>query len=270
MTFVPYQQQGSNVGPMGTIRSGNGHVTGGVPFIAHTASTLKAKAGWRGDEEDVDNLQVAHTLTTEYDASEDGSGRGTPIVSALTATGIRTADDNQAQARHLVPYALQDVRETDKKDMNGLGVSQDDVMYSLTTMDRHGVAVPIALAENQRGELRTMDVAPALGAGGGKPGQGYPAVAVALRGREGGNMPETSEVMPAMRSGQGGSDKPMVLSHQVRRLLPIETERLQGLPDGWTATGANGEAISDAARYAMVGNAVAVPVVEWIAQRMVR
>jgi len=50
----------------------------------------------------------------------------------------------------------------------------------------------------------------------------------------------------------------------VRRLMPIECERLQGFPDGWTdITGA-----SDAQRYRALGNAVAVPVVEWIAKRL--
>lgn len=49
----------------------------------------------------------------------------------------------------------------------------------------------------------------------------------------------------------------------VRRLTPLECERLQGFPDHWTA----GE--SDSGRYRMLGNAVAVPVVEWIAKRLV-
>lgn len=49
----------------------------------------------------------------------------------------------------------------------------------------------------------------------------------------------------------------------VRRLTPLECERLQGFPDGHT------EGQSDAARYRQLGNAVAVPVVSWIAQRMV-
>lgn len=49
----------------------------------------------------------------------------------------------------------------------------------------------------------------------------------------------------------------------VRRLMPIECERLQGFPDGWT------EGHPDTHRYRMLGNAVAVPAVEWIARRIV-
>jgi DNA (cytosine-5)-methyltransferase 1 len=49
----------------------------------------------------------------------------------------------------------------------------------------------------------------------------------------------------------------------VRRLTPVECERLQGFPDDWTA----GQ--SDSTRYKQMGNAVAVPVVEWIIQNIV-
>lgn len=54
----------------------------------------------------------------------------------------------------------------------------------------------------------------------------------------------------------------------VRRLTPMECERLQGFPDGHTLT-SNGRAQADSARYKQMGNAVAVPCVEWIVQRLV-
>lgn len=49
----------------------------------------------------------------------------------------------------------------------------------------------------------------------------------------------------------------------MRRLTPVEWERLQGFPDNWTVGNA------DATRFRTLGNAVAVPVVEWIAKRLV-
>jgi len=52
-------------------------------------------------------------------------------------------------------------------------------------------------------------------------------------------------------------------SSVVRRLTPTECERLQGFPDGWT----DGQA--DSHRYKQMGNAVAVPVVEWIINRII-
>jgi DNA (cytosine-5)-methyltransferase 1 len=50
---------------------------------------------------------------------------------------------------------------------------------------------------------------------------------------------------------------------QVRRLTPLECERLQGFPDGWT------EGQADSHRYKQMGNAVAVPVAEWVIEGIV-
>ena len=54
------------------------------------------------------------------------------------------------------------------------------------------------------------------------------------------------------------------LENQVRRLTPLECERLQGFPDNWTALRADGSEQADSHRYKQMGNAVAVPVVEWV------
>ena len=48
----------------------------------------------------------------------------------------------------------------------------------------------------------------------------------------------------------------------VRRLTPTECERLQGFPDGWT------EGFADSTRYRMLGNAICVPVAEWVMNRL--
>ena len=63
--------------------------------------------------------------------------------------------------------------------------------------------------------------------------------------------------------GTGGLNTPMVARSNVRRLMPIECERLQGFPDNWT------EGQADTHRYKQMGNAVAVPVVEWILEAIV-
>jgi len=64
----------------------------------------------------------------------------------------------------------------------------------------------------------------------------------------------------------GGNSIPSVMANQstVRRLTPTECERLQGFPDGWT------EGQVDSHRYKQMGNAVAVPVVEWIMKRITK
>jgi site-specific DNA-cytosine methylase len=96
----------------------------------------------------------------------------------------------------------------------------------------HDVPIIVqAVAENERGELRRMSVAPALGEPGGKLGQGNAAVLVHER---------------------------------VRRLTPRECERLMGWPDDHTRYDATGRSVSDRWRYRMCGNGVVAPVAEWV------
>ena len=68
------------------------------------------------------------------------------------------------------------------------------------------------------------------------------------------------------RWGTGGGNVPAIFDGTmiVRRLTPTECERLQGFPDGWT----DGQA--DSHRYKQMGNAVAVPAVQWIIDRLVK
>lgn len=60
------------------------------------------------------------------------------------------------------------------------------------------------------------------------------------------------------------SHVPAIAYYGVRRLTPVECERLQGFPDGWASEQ------SDAQRYKQMGNAITVTVAEWIGQRIVQ
>ena len=55
---------------------------------------------------------------------------------------------------------------------------------------------------------------------------------------------------------------------RIRKLTPVECERLQAFPDGWTEFGKDGERISDTQRYKCLGNAVTTTVVTYIANHM--
>ena len=54
----------------------------------------------------------------------------------------------------------------------------------------------------------------------------------------------------------------------IRRLTPVECERLQGFPDNWTKYGKDGELISDTQRYKCCGNAVTTNVITAIIEEM--
>lgn len=80
------------------------------------------------------------------------------------------------------------------------------------------------------------------------------------------------------RMGTGGGNVPMIMEDGmdsvVRRLTPMECERLQGYPDGWTDIGewtdTKGKKHKDAdsPRYKALGNSIALPFWEWMAHRM--
>ena len=111
-----------------------------------------------------------------------------------------------------------------------------DRALTLATGDDQLLFQPVGVQQNQRHEVIVSDKASALTTGGGKPGQGYAAVYDGYR---------------------------------VRQFTPLEKERLQGFPEGWTQYDPDGRSIPDDDRGRMLGNAVTVPVAEWIGRRMV-
>jgi DNA (cytosine-5)-methyltransferase 1 len=67
-------------------------------------------------------------------------------------------------------------------------------------------------------------------------------------------------------------DGPHSRKWRIRRLTPVECERLQAFPDSWTRFGLRPDgteyAISDTQRYKMMGNAVTTNVIEAVARRL--
>ena len=79
----------------------------------------------------------------------------------------------------------------------------------------------------------------------------------------------TSSGPPYSRTGNQHSEvDALVVQSALRRLTPVEAERLQGFPDGHTDIGWNGKPTPDSHRYKAMGNSMAVPVMRWIGQRI--
>jgi len=75
----------------------------------------------------------------------------------------------------------------------------------------------------------------------------------------------------AAKFGTGGGNVPLVGAMAVRRLTPIECERLQGFPDNWSRISWKGkpeDQCPDGPRYKACGNSMAVPVMRWIGERI--
>lgn len=110
---------------------------------------------------------------------------------------------------------------------------------------------------------------------------------MAGQGKKARSIAESSTVSPTLRSKRSGSNQVPTIAYVargrnntanaieeeqpryiVRRLTPVETERLQGFPENWTAVEVNGETIPDVARYECIGNSMAVDVMRWIGRRL--
>jgi DNA (cytosine-5)-methyltransferase 1 len=78
------------------------------------------------------------------------------------------------------------------------------------------------------------------------------------------------DIAPTL-SAHAAKEPPLISLMPPRHLTPLECERLQGFPDGWTAvTGPDGKPLSDTRRYKMLGNSMAVPVMRWTGSRILR
>ena len=237
---------------------------------------------------------VAHSLRGKgFDASEDGTGRGTPLapVAMINMQGSKGNAVAQADgpsftlnAMHghdmhavAVPVGVtihgtdptvQKVASYDELAQCLRARTPGNIDNSSTTVVQQPVAYGIRTANTssngwgiQEECTHTLDCA-----------QGV-AVAVALRGREGGATAELGdEVQNCLRASSGGGDKPHVLTAmQVRRLTPEECEALQGFPRSYTAIPWRKKPASecpDSPRYKALGNSWAVPNVRWIGHRI--
>lgn len=83
-------------------------------------------------------------------------------------------------------------------------------------------------------------------------------------------MPEMDD-LASMRASSGGSSRSYVADYAVRRLTPVECERLMGMPDNYTRIPWRkkpAEQCPDGPRYAAIGNSWAVPVFRWVGERI--
>lgn len=296
--------------------TGPNMVSGGRETDIHTA--LRSRAP--GHSEASTTTVIAHSLTAEgFDASEDGTGRGPPII-PLLEVGARTGREGhedvdglgvgdagdpmftlQGGKQHGIAIPVQNA--TRGKSQNGLGIG-GEAMFTLDGASQHAVA----FRENTRAEVKFVEngIAQSLTNGGGKPGQGFPAVmAIAdpisaneartythegsnnfrLRNcvqspmsftertrSDGRNLEAQDDLAYALcNPGSGGRTHSRQLLDSrmaVRRLMPIECERLQGFPDGFTLVTYRSKPAADGPRYRALGNSMCVNEVRWILTRI--
>lgn len=248
---APRREEGKGVA--GALSSSAGR-RGGVPgpdeaaqghiILSHDpACTLTARER-KGALPEADlSTVVAHTLRGEgFDASEDGSGRGTPIIPIAFDTTQITNPNNRSKAEPGAPC-------------HGLSVRA------------HPPAIAFDCKAGGKTSFSIGDRAGTLRGEGH--GGGHSSVAFDLRGRDGEAQLEGPHHTANIRAASGGSSRSYVAQPwAVRRLTPRECERLQGFPDDFTLIPWRGRAATDGPRYKALGNSMAVPVLAWIGRRI--
>ena len=249
----------------------------------------------------------------------NGELTGETAVTVTSATGIANASGPKV-IEQKETYCLQGGGETSQSG-NGLGVDKDVAftLNGLdkhgVAYEQEGIAFEPRSADGEpriTGDIKKV-VSPTLNCMGG--GQREPSVcswngdvtpkasedvSVTLRSQQGGEgvgvalstpwdtqrarIMDKSGVAPTLQSGakDSGNITPAVTQNlTVRRLTPVECERLQGFPDGWTSEKmevvlegnewkATGKVVkqADGPRYKAMGNAVTVNVAEWLGKRI--
>jgi DNA (cytosine-5)-methyltransferase 1 len=182
---------------------------------------------------------------------------------------------------------IDDVREIEKH-QNGTGIGNaGDPAYTLDTMSASGVAVsytPTSFAQYTEGVgtlkanggdlgggseslIVETDIAPTLRSGGDGGVPSSRGEHLVVEAYDEYNDALGGHVHQALRAGTKQSTG-VLADMVVRRLTPVECERLMGWPDNHTLYRADGTTNSDTTRYKMCGNGVASPVAQWIAEHL--
>ena len=156
----------------------------------------------------------------------------------------------------------------------GLG-EEGEAMFTLSKAHSHAVAQPMAYnIAPGKGLLKddihitNADATKTLDAFGSNPAMHQGGAAIVhptiIHGTQD---PCVSDIAFA-QGRNNGEENVMVQSIAVRRLTPMECERLQGFPDGYTDIKPKGKPTPDGQRYKALGNSMAVPVMAWIGKRI--
>ena len=180
----------------------------------------------------------------------DGFTEGGPMYT-LNATGVHGV----AQP---IPLNTMNLLGRDKEDnRRGFGIGNPgDPCPTLTKAHSHGVAA----FDTYNHSLSDVNQTIKSPQGGVNESIGT-VIAPTLTTNDPSRSPQSSEVTQQVNAVYQAS-------MAVRRLTPVECERLQGFPDNYTDIKPKGKDTPDGPRYKALGNSMAVPVMRWIGERI--
>ena len=249
----------------GTLRASGGDLGGGSehlvaqPYEIGNTLTARMHKGMNSD------CNEGQTPVLQPIATQDVAGT---MLSRNTSGGFSNSIDHAAagyMALQPIPLDLRnagrDPEKRDKINRQGLGVGEaGDPSHTLTTACVHGVAQPMVVHGTQ--DPCVSDIAFAQGRNNG--GENVVFAPAEVGPSMGASGP------PYSRTGNERVEADALAIHNmaVRRLTPMECERLQGFPDNYTDIKLKGKDTPDGPRYKALGNSMAVPVMAWIGKRI--
>jgi len=242
-------------GESATTTLGAGPVSGGRTYRTDADSVLSLipstgdishclNAGGMGRNDYETETLISHSLRADgFDASEDGTGRGTPLVPIAFDTTQMTSLANRSHPK------------------------PGDPCHPLAA-GAHAPAIAFSVKDYgaDAGKL-----APTLRAGthDGSHANGGCMPAVAFANTAGDtDLGYREEQAPPITGRHGDPGNVMRPGMRVRRLTPRECERLQGFPDDYLDITYRGKPAADGPKYKALGNSMAVPVMRWIGERI--
>ena len=233
--------------------------------IAPTISARPTGGGGLGTDFDLDGGLVPLIASGTFGANSAGIGKAGDPMFALDCTGAQAIafGGNNTSGALEVAAARSALGVEGRCDFE----SETLIAFDCKGSGRNGFGVG-EIAPT----LRAMSHSQSHQNGGGQV-----AVAFALRGREGGAMPELEgDTTGALRAANGGSSRSYAAgSFGVRRITPREAERLQGFSDDYTLVPlplkgrqTRVRYAADGSRYKTLGNSFAVPVIGWIGHQI--
>jgi len=208
-----------------------------------------------------------------------------PALKARDHKGPSSDGDGDGDGAILVPMqpiplnSMNCFRSPDADASTGCGIGEGgEAMFTITKANSHAVAQPISYGipgnwigrkpENGGNATEPMyDIAPCL-TSADKHGvaQPIPFDTTQITSKANYSKPQPGD--PCHPLAAGAHAPTVAQSMAVRRLTPVECERLQGFPDRYTDIQPKGKATPDGPRYKALGNSMAVPVMAWIGKRI--
>ena len=223
--------------------------------------------------DDQDGTSVPVTLEPGIAAREGGH-----IYEGVSGTLRAKAGDNQMAVAHTICIEGNGSRPSHK----GEGYIESDTMYTLNTLERHGVAYSIEnhpadsrVNLDESGKVQTLTSR--MGTGGGNVPMVMESVTLEpcyVDTSHADDVIRVDDVTAPLQARDYKGGKLVCTRYIVRRLTPLECERLQGYPDGWTDIGewvdSNGKKHkeADSPRYKALGNSIAIPPWKWVLKRL--